>query len=61
MNWTSFSEFIHMNGHGYYVWWAYGALLVGVVYELVSLAGRRRKICNRVIREARASRSAMEM
>ena len=61
MNWTSLSEFIHMNGHGYYVWCAYGALLAGVVYEIFPLRARRAKICTRLAREARAAKSTLEM
>lgn len=61
MNWTSFSEFIHMNGHSYYVWMAYGALAVAVIYELWSLAARRRRICARLSREARAAKSTLEI
>ena len=61
MNWTSLSEFIHMNGHGYYVWCAYGALLAGVVYEIFTLRARRAKICTRLDREARAAKSTLEM
>ena len=40
-NWNSFADFIHMNGHGYYVWCAYGAFTAGVIYELWSLITRR--------------------
>ena len=61
MNWPSLSEFIHMNGHGYYVWCAYGALLAGVVYEIFTLRARRAKICTRLAREARAAKSTLEM
>ena len=49
-NWNSLSDFIYMNGHGYFVWCAYGALLVAVIYEVFSLA-----------REARAAKSTLEM
>ena len=35
-NWNSLSDFIYMNGHGYFVWCAYGALLVAVIYEIFS-------------------------
>ncbi len=61
MNWTSLSEFIHMNGHGYYVWCSYGALLAGIVYEIFSLRARRAKICARLAREARAAKSTLEI
>ncbi|MBP3438804.1 MAG: heme exporter protein CcmD [Sutterella sp.] len=50
-----------MNGHGYYVWCAYGALLAGVVYEIFTLRARRAKICTRLAREARAAKSTLEM
>lgn len=53
MNWTSFSEFLTMNGHGFYVWSAYGALLIGGVAELISLKRRRGAILTRLRREAR--------
>ena len=61
MNWSSIQEFIHMNGHGYYVWCAYGMLALGVVYDLTSLRRRRRQICARLAREARARKSTLEM
>lgn len=53
MNWASFSDFLTMNGHGFYVWCAYGALFVGVVAELISLKRRRGAILTRLRREAR--------
>ncbi len=60
-NWNSIYDFFNMNGHGYYVWCAYGALLAGVVYELISLRARRARICTRLTREARAAKSTLEM
>ncbi len=50
-----------MNGHGYYVWCAYGALTIGVVCELLNLASRRRKICTRLVREARAKKATLDL
>ena len=35
-NWNSLADFIYMNGHGYYVWCAYGAFVLGVLFELYS-------------------------
>lgn len=61
MNWTSLSEFITMGGHGYYIWCSYGALAAGVIYELWTLVARRRKICARLAREARAAKSTLEI
>ncbi len=59
--WNSFSDFIHMGGHGYYVWCAYGALTCAVIYEIFALRARRRRICQRLLREARAMKSTMEI
>lgn len=59
-SWNSLADFIHMNGHGYYVWCAYAAFLIGVIYELCSLVSRRRAICRRIMREARAQQATLE-
>ncbi len=36
MSFTSVSDFIHMNGHGLYVWMAYGAGLLVLSYNLIA-------------------------
>lgn len=54
-------EFLQMNGHGYYVWSAYLALVVGIAAEIFSLRSRRARICTRLMREARAVKSSLEM
>ena len=59
-NWNSLADFIYMNGHGYYVWCAYGAFVLGVLFELYVLITRRRAICRRIMREARAAQSTLE-
>lgn len=59
-NWNSLADFIYMNGHGYYVWCAYGAFVLGVLFELYALITRRRAICRRIMREARAAQSTLE-
>jgi len=41
--WSSWAEFWAMGGHAFFVWMSYGALLVAVVVELVSLRLRRRR------------------
>ncbi len=61
MNWESITDFFVMNGHGYYVWWAYGILAATVIYEIFSLRARRARICRRLYREARAAKSTLEM
>ncbi|MBK6743926.1 MAG: heme exporter protein CcmD [Hydrogenophilales bacterium] len=37
MIWASWNEFVAMGGYGLYVWGSYGAVLVGVVLEIVLL------------------------
>ncbi len=59
--WNSVSDFFHMGGHGYYVWSAYSALTIAVIYEIFSLRARRKRICQRLLREARASKATMEI
>lgn len=61
MNWTSLTHFLHMDGHGAYVWAAYGMLVVLLVIELFGLRSRRSKAAQRLIREARALRSTREI
>ncbi len=42
MNWGSFSEFLAMGGHAFYVWGSYGVTFGLLAYELVMLRSRRR-------------------
>ena len=46
------SEFLAMNGYGFYVWSAYGAAALVLVLELLALRSRRRS----VLLEARLTR-----
>ena len=50
MSFDSWSEFIAMGGHGLYVWLAYGAALIVVLFNLFSVRLARR----RFFRQARA-------
>ena len=50
MSFDSFSDFLAMGGHGLYVWLAYGAAVIIVVANELSLRAARR----RYFREARA-------
>ena len=44
MEFESFSAFILMAGHGFYVWLAYGVSLVGLAYLLINPLIQRRQI-----------------
>ena len=37
MSFSSFEEFLSMGGHGLYVWLSYGAAVIIVVYNVVSV------------------------
>ncbi|HBZ58068.1 MAG TPA: heme exporter protein CcmD [Sutterella sp.] len=54
-------DFFSMNGHGFYVWSAYGMLAFLIVCEILTLRRRRLKIINRIIREARAVRDTLSL
>jgi len=38
------SEFVAMNGYGFYVWSAYGVAALALVVEVVALRSRRRAV-----------------
>jgi len=42
MIWESWSAFWDMGGRGFFVWGSYGALLIAVVAELLSLRSARK-------------------
>ena len=60
MDWDSFAHFIHMDGHGFYVWMAYSVTLIAVILEIFCLKSRRAKAVNRLTRESRSVRAARE-
>jgi heme exporter protein CcmD len=61
MDFSAVGEFFHMNGHGFYVWSAYGMLAFLVFCEIVTLRKRRVKIINRLTSEARAVRDTLSL
>jgi heme exporter protein CcmD len=61
MSYASIVDFFSMNGHGFYVWSAYGMLAFLIVCEILTLRRRRLKIINRIIREARAVRDTLSL
>ena len=54
------SQFFYMGGHGFYVWSAYGMATLLLVGELVFLRRRRKQAIERLMREARADRTARD-
>jgi heme exporter protein D len=43
MSFASLSEFLAMGGHGLYVWLSYGAALIIVIYNVLSVRLRLRR------------------
>ncbi len=56
MNWSSWSEFIHMGGYASFVWWSYGVTAAFMVGELILLSRRRRTLVQRLFRLIRANK-----
>lgn len=53
MNFESFSDFIAMGGHGFYVWLSYAIALVIVVINIVSPVMQKRKVLTDLARRMR--------
>lgn len=43
MNWSSFSDFVAMGGHAFFVWMSYGATALLVVAEVAWVVQQRRQ------------------
>jgi heme exporter protein D len=43
MIWNSWSDFFHMGGYAFYVWWSYGVTAALVVGEILLLRSHRQK------------------
>lgn len=48
MAFSSFSEFLHMGGYGFYVWLAYGVSLLSVLLLILNSTYKRKKILTNV-------------
>lgn len=53
MNFESFSDFIAMGGHGFYVWLSYAIALVIVVINIVSPVMQKKKVLTDLARRMR--------
>jgi len=54
MYFESVSAALHMDGHGTYVWAAYGVALIVIVWSLVNPLRRHRQVFTRIATEQRA-------
>ncbi|MCF0253031.1 MAG: heme exporter protein CcmD [Duodenibacillus sp.] len=53
----TFSEFVAMGGHGFYIWSAYGMAAGLCALELFALKRRRARAAARVMQNARMNRT----
>ncbi len=43
MNWSNWSDFVHMGGYGLYVWGTFAVTAVTFLGEIVALRSQRRR------------------
>ena len=48
MAFSSFSDFVHMGGHGLYVWMAYGAGAIILIYNLAGPGMRKSTVIKKL-------------
>lgn len=48
MNWTSFDQFLHMGGYGFYVWGSLCACALTMAGEVALLGQRQRHVIQRL-------------
>ncbi|OGT22178.1 MAG: heme exporter protein CcmD [Gammaproteobacteria bacterium RBG_16_57_12] len=53
MNWESFSDFIQMGKHGFYVWSSYGVTALFLAIEILLVRRKRQVVRKRLARLAR--------
>lgn len=53
MSFESFSEFIAMGGHGFYVWLSYAIALIVIVINIVNPVRQKKKIVSDLVRRLR--------
>ncbi|WP_277253050.1 heme exporter protein CcmD [Neptunomonas phycophila] len=53
MQFSTFSEFINMGGHGLYVWLAYGIALAIITANILMPILARKALINNLVRRAR--------
>lgn len=58
MSFSSLNEFLAMGGHGLYVWLSYGAALIIVLYNVISVRVRLRRMLADVRDRARRERAS---
>ncbi|MAY42183.1 MULTISPECIES: heme exporter protein CcmD [unclassified Neptuniibacter] len=58
MSFESFSDFIAMGGHGFYVWLSYAIALVVIVINIVNPALQKKKVMSDLARRLRREKKS---
>lgn len=58
MNFETLNDFIHMGGHGPYVWTSYGVGLVVIIYNVIAPMVRRKEVIKRLNRNMKRESSS---
>lgn len=58
MSFESFSDFIAMGGHGFYVWLSYAIALVVIVINIVNPAVQKKKVMSDLARRLRREKKS---
>ncbi|WP_415895632.1 heme exporter protein CcmD [Neptuniibacter sp. PT34_22] len=58
MSFDSFSDFIAMGGHGFYVWLSYAIALVVIVINIVNPALQKKKVISDLVRRLRREKKS---
>lgn len=53
MNWGGWQAFLHMGGHGPYVWGSFGVVALGLVLEHLALQAAHRRARKELVRRWR--------
>ncbi len=53
--WSSFSDFLHMGGYGFFVWGSYIVTILTLVIEIALLRSRNKTLRKTLISEIRES------
>jgi heme exporter protein D len=57
MYWNSFSDFLAMGNHGFYVWGSVGVMALTMALEPILLIRGRKRLINRLKRQFRAEKT----
>ncbi|MGB0833386.1 MAG: heme exporter protein CcmD [Psychrobium sp.] len=61
MHFDSFSDFIAMGGHGFYVWWSYGIAFALLLTLTIVSVRRRKSLLKQIAKRAKHEQKLKQM